>query len=81
MDLTLGERIALARRKCGLEQTELASLLGYTQQSISAWECGRVKVPSAALPALIDALGLHSIDELFVLSVPPLWVPSTVVKE
>lgn len=37
---TIGERIAELRRKSGMTQEELASLLGISAQSVSKWETG-----------------------------------------
>lgn len=42
--MTLGERIALCRKKAGLSQEELAGRLGLSRQAVSRWETG------AALP-------------------------------
>lgn len=38
-----GQRIAEQRRKLGLSQYELANILGKSQQTIAAYETGRVK--------------------------------------
>lgn len=42
--MTLGERIALCRKKAGLSQEEIAGRLGLSRQAVSRWETG------AALP-------------------------------
>ncbi len=40
-----GEELAIAREAFGLTQARLAELLGKHVLTISAWECGRRKVP------------------------------------
>ena len=77
MDLPLGKRVQRLRRQRGLTQKALGALLGQTQQRISAWERGYLRIPVAALPTLTQALGLRAIDELFASSVPPLREPMT----
>ena len=48
---TIGERIAELRRKSGMTQEELASLLGISAQSVSKWETG-VTMPDILLLAI-----------------------------
>lgn len=38
---TLGERLALLRKRYGYSQQEIADLLDVTRQTISNWECGQ----------------------------------------
>ena len=38
--MTLGERIALARKKAGLSQEQLGDQLGVSRQAVSKWESG-----------------------------------------
>lgn len=61
----LGERLALARRRAGLKQVELAVALGdgYDQTMISAVECGRSALRFAGLVRAAQELTV-SIDYL-----------------
>ena len=38
--MTLGEKLQLLRRSCGLSQEQLAAELDVSRQAISKWECG-----------------------------------------
>lgn len=40
---TLGSRLRAARKRRGLEQTEVADVLGVSIRSISVWECDRMR--------------------------------------
>ena len=59
----LGARIAQLRKERGLTQTQLAELLGLTQQMVASYEVGRRRVPVSLLLAAADALTI-SIEEL-----------------
>lgn len=59
----LGARIAQLRKERGLTQTQLAELLGLTQQMVASYEVGRRRVPVSLLLAVADALTI-SIEEL-----------------
>lgn len=60
----LGARIAqLRKERGGLTQTQLAEMLGLTQQMVASYEVGRRRVPVSLLPAIADALTI-SIEEL-----------------
>lgn len=62
---TIGEKIAELRRKNGMTQEELASLLGISAQSVSKWETGATPMPDILLlPILADVFGVR-IDALF----------------
>jgi transcriptional regulator with XRE-family HTH domain len=66
--MTVGfDRRALAprRRRLGLSQTDLASLLGVTQQAVSDWERGITTPVTDSLPGLAAALDCR-IDDLFI---------------
>lgn len=60
----LGTQIILARKEAGLNQTQLADMLGRTRQAFSAWENGTV-VPS---PRLLKKLAqvLKKPDNFFI---------------
>ena len=50
------ERIKLARKRAGLNQTQLAEKVGLTQRSLSAYECGHVQPRRKMLTKLANAL-------------------------
>jgi transcriptional regulator with XRE-family HTH domain len=52
-----GKIVATARKRKGLEQSELARLLSTTQQNVSRWEAGRSRPRLRQLPLLALALG------------------------
>jgi transcriptional regulator with XRE-family HTH domain len=58
-----GERMAALRKEQGLTQTQLAELLGVSQQQVASFEAGRRRVTVAMLPAVARALGV-SVEEL-----------------
>lgn len=51
--------LRLARDKAGMTQTELATVAGVTQQSISAYETGRKEPTLPTLQRLLAAAGLE----------------------
>lgn len=55
----LGHHIRTARRKRGLNQTELANLAGQRQEMISKIETGQGGVRLATIYAVLAALGLE----------------------
>jgi len=59
----LGSRIAATRRKRGITQTGLASLIGIDQRLISSYEVGRVTLSAEMLTRIAVALQV-STDEL-----------------
>lgn len=59
----LGGRIAELRKEQGLTQTQLAELLGISQQQVASFEAGRRRVTVAMLPTLAHSLGA-SVEEL-----------------
>jgi transcriptional regulator with XRE-family HTH domain len=59
----LGRRIAERRKALGMNQTQLADLLGVAQQTMAHYEGGVARVAVAMLPTLCEALGL-SLEEL-----------------
>jgi transcriptional regulator with XRE-family HTH domain len=59
----LGRRIAERRKALGMNQTELAEVLGISQQTMANYEAGIVRVAIAMLPTLAQTLGL-TIEEL-----------------
>lgn len=54
----LGARIARLRKDQGITQVQLAELLDTAQQTITAYESGRRRVPVSALPAIASVLGV-----------------------
>ena len=60
---TLGERLALLRKRYGYSQQEIADLLDVTRQTISNWECGQ---GAPALDKAAELAGIYriSLDEL-----------------
>lgn len=55
---TLGKGIRDGRETLGLEQAELAKLLGVGQQAVSAWERGQSRPRRTMLPQVAAVLGL-----------------------
>lgn len=55
---SFGARLAKLRKEAGVTQVQLAALLGYSQQQIASFECGRRRIPLSAIPDLLDALGV-----------------------
>ena len=64
MKLTIGEKIALLRKKRNVTQTELAEYLYLTPQTVSRWEVGSGTPEVTLLPRIATFFGV-SIDELF----------------
>lgn len=60
----LGQRMAEFRKAQGLTQTQLAEMLGISQQTVAHYEVGRLRVAVAMLPALTQALGVTCEDLL-----------------
>lgn len=61
--LQLGARIARLRKEQGITQVQLAEQLGVSQQTVTAYESGKRRVPISHLPRLAALLGV-SIEEL-----------------
>jgi len=74
--LQLGQRIALRRKALGMNQTQLADLLGVAQQTMAHYEGGVARVAIAMLPTLSEALGM-SIEELIGISTKKAAKPAT----
>ena len=62
--MTLGNQIALLRKKQGITQEALAQQLDVTNQAVSKWESDQCCPDVMLLPRLADIFGI-SIDELF----------------
>jgi transcriptional regulator with XRE-family HTH domain len=60
---TFGKKIAELRKEQGLTQSQLAELLGLTQQQVGHFEVARRRVPGSMLPTLARTLGT-SVEEL-----------------
>lgn len=56
--IDLGARIAHLRKEEGITQVQLAELLGTSQQTITAYEVGRRRVPVSSLPKIAKLLGV-----------------------
>ena len=59
----LGARIAALRKEQNITQVQLAELLKVSQQTITAYEVGRRRMPVSSLPVIARFLGV-SIEEL-----------------
>jgi transcriptional regulator with XRE-family HTH domain len=66
---TLGERMARLRKEQQITQVQMAKLLNISQQHVASYECGRRKIPVAALPKLVKILGV-SLEELLGMKSP-----------
>ncbi len=54
----LGVRVAALRKEQGLTQTQIAEMLGISQQLVASYEVGRRRIPVSALPTLARALAM-----------------------
>lgn len=54
----LGARVAVLRKEQGLTQTQLAEMLGISQQLVASYEVGRRRIPVSALPTLAKAFAI-----------------------
>ena len=63
METTLGNRIAMLRRKKELKQDDLAEMLGVSPQAVSKWENDQSCPDISLLPKLSQILGV-TVDEL-----------------
>ena len=54
------DRIRIARKRAKLSQSELASIVGVTQPTISSWESDGSEPSASDLIALSDALGVSA---------------------
>ena len=59
----LGGRVAARRRAQNITQVQLAELLDVSQQTVTAYEVGRRRMPLSSLPAIARYLGV-SVEEL-----------------
>jgi transcriptional regulator with XRE-family HTH domain len=59
----LGARVAALRKDQGITQVQMAALLNVSQQTITAYEAGRRRMPVSSLPVIARYLGV-SIEEL-----------------
>lgn len=66
----IGARIAQVRKAQNITQAQLAALLGVSQQTITAYEVGRRRMPVSALPTLARHLGV-AVEELMGEQAPP----------
>ena len=56
--MTLGERIALARKKAGLSQEQLGDRLGVSRQAVSKWESSQANPDVAYVAELCRICGV-----------------------
>ena len=63
METTMGNRIAMLRRKKELKQDTLAEMLGVSPQAVSKWENDQSCPDISLLPKLAKILGV-TVDEL-----------------
>lgn len=61
--MSMGRKLAQARRKNNLTQEQLAERLGVSRQAVSRWESDLSLPDAASLPRLAEVLGI-SVDEL-----------------
>jgi len=54
----LGARVAELRKEQGVTQQQLAELLEVSQQSVAAYEVGRLRIAVSVLPRLAKVLGV-----------------------
>ena len=59
----LGARVAARRRAQNITQVQLAELLDVSQQTVTAYEVGRRRMPLSSLPVIARYLGV-SVEEL-----------------
>jgi transcriptional regulator with XRE-family HTH domain len=59
----LGARVAERRKTQNITQVQLAELLNVSQQTVTAYEVGRRRMPLSALPVIARYLGV-SVEEL-----------------
>jgi transcriptional regulator with XRE-family HTH domain len=59
----IGAFIAELRKEKGLNQSELANLLGVTNKAVSKWECGDGYPEITLVPSIAKVLGI-TVDEL-----------------
>lgn len=58
--MTLGERIALARKQAGLSQEQLGDKLGVSRQAVSKWESDQTNPDVAYVAQMCRLLGVSS---------------------
>jgi transcriptional regulator with XRE-family HTH domain len=59
-DMSLGERIALARKQAGLSQEQLGDKLGVSRQAVSKWESDQTNPDVAYVAQMCRLLGVSS---------------------
>ena len=62
--VALGARISTLRKEAGMTQTQLAELLGCSQQHLVAYEKGRYRIPANLLLIVAEEFEV-SLDELY----------------
>lgn len=59
--MSIGNRIAEARQKAGLSQSELARQLGIRPQSVQAWESGQTAPRARRIAEVAEVLGVPEV--------------------
>ena len=75
----LGQRIAHLRKAQSLPQLQLADRLGIAQQTLAHHETGRLRIATASLPPLAEALEI-SVEELIERDLPDLPVERSLLS-
>ena len=65
VNLTIGEKILIFRRRKGLSKRQLADILGVSPQTVSNYENGVTLPPTSSLPTIALTLGVNMDDLLF----------------
>jgi transcriptional regulator with XRE-family HTH domain len=60
----LGARIAELRKAQNITQVQLAETLGVSQQTVTAYEVGRRRMPVSSLPVIARHLGCRPLNSL-----------------
>ena len=60
LEIDTCDRLRLARLKAGIEQEEMAEILGVSSSTISNWECGRTAPKAAFVAAWARVTGFNT---------------------
>ncbi|MGB9804087.1 helix-turn-helix domain-containing protein [Desulfofundulus sp.] len=70
VEITIGERVAIARKDQGLTQEELGWRVGYSQSVISRMETGAAEITPGDMAAIAKALGNPALLETYCSTCP-----------